>query len=476
MTTMSATNGDGQSQGALAESLMEEATVGYRPTLPLEALWLSGGDAPQITLRRDLEFMRLHPIVETAMDYYKSGTSGAEFWGGPDQVNPDNEKGKPISPDEKVSQFVLSLAEKWWQRGVPQIQEDGYVYGWAPGEHIYKEVDGMMVWSHLKVFHPNDGHVLTYEYQPVGLRIKNIRGRPPVDMHFASEAVPAKACWYVHRPRAGMLYGRSQFGAAWRPWRRLGWRDALEQIIDAACYRAGYKGPLIRHPPGHSSPTAKQGIPATQVDGGGLPRREYRDIARQIGEWMKAGSTVTLSSEVYPDSGGVKKWDVEWPEHVMDVKPLIEAARYLEDHIMLGIGVPPELVRAGGTGSGYSGRSIPKESFLDQMQRVADALLQIFVEQVVRPLVLWNFGDVPFNIQCKSLLKSQGDDKQGEDQKNNSEQNGKKDGEAKPPSTPEPKSAAPPTEAKDAPNPTLSIESRREVLDIVRKVLHRRAA
>ena len=43
-------------------------------------------------------------------------------------------------------------------------------------------------------------------------------------------------------------------------------------------------------------------------------------------------------------------------------------------------------------------------------------MLQIFVDEVIRPLVLWNFGDVPFEISCKSLLKSQGDDKTGQQQ------------------------------------------------------------
>ncbi len=42
-------------------------------------------------------------------------------------------------------------------------------------------------------------------------------------------------------------------------------------------------------------------------------------------------------------------------------------------------------------------------------------MLQIFVEQVLRPLVLWNFGDMPFEVSCKSLLKTQAGDKLGDD-------------------------------------------------------------
>ncbi len=387
-------------------------TVGYKPVMPLEALWMGGSDMPQITLRRDIEFMQMHPVVKIALDYYSSGIAGAEFWGGPDHLNPGNLMGRPISPDSRVSQFVLTHVERFWQRGMPMLQDGGYPYGWAAGEHIYTEAQGMLVWSHLKDFHPNDSFILTERYRPVGTRIKNIRAKQPVDLWFASGNIPAKACWYPHRPRFNQFYGRSQLIGAWRPWRRLGWRDAVEQVIDAAVYRAGYRGPIVRHPR-EDMQTALGSVPATQLDGRGNPRRSARDVARQMVEWAKAGAGFTLSSEQYPPTqGGGKKWDVEFPEHVMDVRPLIEAAKYLEDQIMLGIGVPPELVKAGGTGSGYSGRSVPREAFLDGQQKVADAMLQIFVDQVIRPLVLWNFGDVPFEVTPKSLLQSQSEDKQ----------------------------------------------------------------
>jgi hypothetical protein len=481
---------NGTTENRIADLLQDEVTVGYRPVLPLETLWLSGGDMPQLTLRRDIEFMQLHPVVMTAMEYYKSGINGAEFWGGPDHANQGNPMGKPISADHRVAQFVMALCDRYWQRGVPLIQEGAYPYGWGPGEHIYKEVNGMLVWSHLKSFHPNDAHILHLKWQPVGVRIKNIKDKEPVDLWLGDDKIPSKAAWYPHRPRFNQLYGRSQLTGAWRPWRRLGWRDAVEQVIDAAVYRAGYRGPLIKFPPGHSAPTATQGIPATTRDGGGLPRRENRDVARQTGEYAKAGATMALSSEVYPNSN-TPKWSVEWPDHVMDVRPLIEAARYLEDQIMLGIGVPPELVKAGGTGSGYSGRSIPREAFLDGQQKVADALLQNFIEQVVRPLVLWNFGDIPFEVSCKSLLHSQtmaaqgeGGDNTGKDFKRSQaakdawqirKQNEGAKHEApasqSAPSPTVPAVAPPPT----SPAPTLSLEARDKVLSIVQRVLKRRA-
>lgn len=485
LTNMAGTNPNTNANGsvkeeAIAEVLQEETTVGYKPIMPLESMWLGGSDFPFITLRRDLEFMQLHPIVSIALEYFKSGIAGAEFWGGPDHSNPSNDKGKPISPDNRVAEFVLAHCERFWQRGVPFLQEGGYIYGWAAGEHVYRDINGMMTWSHLKDFHPNDAFILTLKYQPIGVRIKNIRDKQPVDLWFADGHIPAKAAWYPHKPRFNMFYGRSQLLGAWRPWRRLGWRDAVEQVIDAACYRAGYVGPIVRHPP-EDMQTAQQGIPATKADSKGFSRRGARDVARQMVEWAKAGAGFTLSSAKYPESqGGGNKWDIEWPDHVMDVGPLIEAARYLEDQIMLGVGVPPELVKAGGTGSGYSGRSIPREAFLDGQQKIADAMLQIFVEQVIRPLVLWNFGEIPFEVSCKSLLQSQSEDKQGNQRGLPGQRPGRQPGA--PPNSnaplpqPEPSPSTPPQQspALALSNASmLDVASKGRVLDIVRRVLSR---
>lgn len=401
-------------EGAITEKLQSEVTFGYRPNIPLETLWAGGGDIPLITFRRDLEFMQMHPVVSAGLEYYCSGIAGAQFWGGKDEGNPENFQGKPISADPKVAAFVLAHCKAFWRRGLSHLQSGGYVYGWGVGEHIYDEASGMLVWSHLKDVHPYDGSILTLNYQPVGVRIKNLRGRQPVDLWFAAKSVPAKAFWYAHRPRFGQFHGRSQFLGSWRPWRRLGWRDAVEQVIDAAIYRAGYHGPIVGHPP-EDMQTERSGIPGTKLDGQGGSRRRASDVARQMVEWAKAGAGFTKSTAKYPTAqGGGDKWTIEFPEHVMDVRPLIEAAHYLEDQILLGMGIPPELIRAGGVGSGYAGRSIPREAFLDGQQKIANAILEMFVDQVIRPLVLWNFGDVPFHVECKSLLETQSGDKMGE--------------------------------------------------------------
>jgi hypothetical protein len=107
------------------------------------------------------------------------------------------------------------------------------------------------------------------------------------------------------------------------------------------------------------------------------------------------------------DEKGNYLWDMQLPEHVLNVDPIINYVKMLKDEISLGIGVPPELIAAAETGSGYSGRKIPMQAFLAQQQRIADRILMMFVEQVLRPLVAWNFGQAArFNVMVKSLLKT----------------------------------------------------------------------
>ena len=44
--------------------------------------------------------------------------------------------------------------------------------GGHPVNICMKRHNGMMVWDHLKDFHPNDTFILTYKYRPIGVRIK----------------------------------------------------------------------------------------------------------------------------------------------------------------------------------------------------------------------------------------------------------------------------------------------------------------
>ena len=416
--------GESPSNGVAPKSEVQEnltgepLSAGYKPTLPNWALewdWM-----PQIYLIRDIELMLTHPNVRNGLNYFKSGISGAQFWGGPNPLNQDDQVGLPVCAENpEVGSFVVEQCNRFWDRGVPKIQ-GGYDYGWIGCENLYSDESGRLEWDDLLQFSPRDSFILTEASKPVGVRVKNIRGpnvnnnvvNGAVDLFLASRDVPAKGLWYCHDPRYHAYYGQSQLFGAWRPWRRLGWKDGAETVIDTGVYRFAFPGPIMRYPE-EAVQTAQPNIPGTALDSQGRPRRFARDIARQIGEQLKAGATVGLPSAKYPvEQGGDYKWGMEFPDHTINVDGLIAYAKWLQDQISYGIGVPPELLQAGETGSGYSGRQIPLESFLAAQQKIADAILRLFVAQVLAPLVRWNFGPVKWDVKVKSLLETKNKQKQ----------------------------------------------------------------
>lgn len=354
--------------------------------------------------------MVIHPIVRASLNYYKSGVYGAEFWGGDDGTP----QGKPICPEKpEVDDFVREQCRLFWDRGVPRLQ-GGYDYGWIGLENKYDASGGKLRWTDLIQFSPRDTFPLTVNRELIGVRVKNVEGKGQADLFTATRDVPAKGLWYAHDPRYNALYGQSQTLGAWRPWRRLAWKDGAETVADHGVYRLAFHGPLLRYP-NEDLQTAQQGVSGTTYDSQGRPRRYARDMARQIAEQAKTGAGIGLPSENYSaEMGGGKKWDMEWPKHVLNVEPLIGYAKYLHDQIAYGIGVPPELLQAAETGSGYSGRAIPLEAFLQAQQRLANAILRLFIEQVLAPLVWWNFGEVRWHAEVKPLLQSKLDRQKGE--------------------------------------------------------------
>lgn len=368
----------------------EPMTTGYKATLPGWAL--DSDYLPQVYLIRDIELMRTHPMVLSSLDYFKAGLYGAEI---------EVECMDPI-----VAEYIQKSCDRFWERGVPKLQ-GGYDYGWIGCETTFMEEEGLLKWNDMVQFSPRDTFLLTQDGLPVGIRVKNVRNKPKaVDLWMASQDVPAKGVWYAHNPRFNSFYGQSQLFGAWRPWRRLGYKDGAETVIDTGVYRFAFAGPVIRYPE-EAVQTAQLGVPATTNDSQGRPRRYARDIARQMGEQIKAGGTWGLPSVKYPtEQGGDYKWSVDFPDHTIDVQALIAYAKYLADQISYGCGVPPELQQAAETGSGYSGRSIPMESFIAAQQKIANALLHLFIEQILKPLVRWNFGEVKWEAKVKSLLQT----------------------------------------------------------------------
>lgn len=403
-------NGQGTTRADLQERLVgAPLTEGYRPTLPW---WMYGMSdvVPQLYLLRDVELMNIHPVCRSALEFFKGGISSVEF---------------DIRCDQpEATAFIMDHCQRYWDIGVPKLQ-GGYEYGWIGCESLYSEREGPLEWTGFKQFSPRDVFLLTQDRTPIGVRVKSIverekdRASPDghagsVDLWLASSQVPAKGIWYAHNPRYSLYYGQSQYLGAWRPWRRLAWKDGAETNLDGGFYRFFYAGIYVKYPD-EDMQVATEGIPATRADSQGNPRRPARDVARQIAEQWKSGAVAGVpSSQYHHDQGGGPKWSIEQLQTSVNIEQGVAYIKHLWDQIRYGIGVPPELMEAAETGSGYTGRAIPLEAFLGQQQRIADAMLALFVNQILRPLVLWNFGPVKWDVKVKPLLETKSKVKQGQ--------------------------------------------------------------
>jgi Phage Mu protein F like protein len=387
MDIPTAMNGE-RKQAIEAKLTGPPVTLGYRPTIPSHAFWGSDG-TPVFNLLWDVEPMLTHPRVESALDYYKSGLADLQI-----------ETIEASTPE--VAKFAKKEFERFVTRARVQFQHC-YDYGWNGYEVCYAVEDDQLVFDFLIDFHPRDTNVLTMDQGYVGIRVKRIdTGYGAVDLEGPLQG-PPKAFWATHHRRYNQWHGRSQLYAAWKPWRRLAAPDGAESVVDGGIYRFAYCGPVLYYPPEDYAAQNPSAVP-NPVPG--------RDNARVFVEQAKAGVGVAFPN--ITDEHGNRKWDLEWPTSTLNVAGLLEYVQYLKREISEGIGTPSELLEASESGSGYSGRAIPMESFLAGQQQNGEEFLKQWQEQIGDPLVHWNYGnDAWFRIKLASILevkrkKSQG--------------------------------------------------------------------
>lgn len=358
-------------------------TLGYRPNLPLSMLWGDDALPPYWEVLRRVEAMASHPVISVAMMYYRGAIYPAEF--------------EVKASSSEVGAFALAQVRRFWSRDLPLAQLK-YEYGWGGYEVVYREKQGFLQYDGILEFSPIDVQVLTRKKQYVGIRVRNGDGEgDEINLWGGRKHLPAKGLWLTHNRRYHRWHGRTQYYAAYKPWWEVAARDGSEEVTCNGIYRFAYHGPVVRYPQG--SENAVRTRP-------GDSRQDMRDTALGFADGAKAGVSVAMSSK--RDSKGEYEWDLEWPDHTIDVSGLLAFDEAWVKKMFFGIGVPPEVIQASDSGSGYSGRAIPKEAFYVSQQHNADDTLRPFMDQSVSPLICWNFGPEHWaEVTVKPLLKTQ---------------------------------------------------------------------
>ena len=131
----------------------------------------------------------------------------------------------------------------------------------------------------------------------------------------------------------------------------------------------------------------------------------WRDLAREVVESRVSGGAMTLP--LVRDSLGNKLVDYTPPQGVPGHTQIFNWKRDLDLEIWKALEVPPEIIQASSSGSGYSGRWIPFAVALSAVHQELVELVQCVDRDVLRPIAQLNFGRVPeYDIRPKSLVET----------------------------------------------------------------------
>lgn len=258
-------------------------------------------------------------------------------------------------------------------------------YGYLGCEVLYRSVDNMVHFDKLKFLHPHNTRVVTKKGTYIGMEVSRV-GKVDAAVYLGRP----KSFWTVHARDSHIWYGRSRLRGAFLAWNEIwsehGYRDQRRVWF----YKNAYAGPKIGYPPG-STPSEEPGTPPL----------DHRQIAQEMVDKMVSGTGVTYPVVAQGPQGG---WLIEDAKPLSIPEGLLEYGDQLRDEIWEGMGIPPEVARAEGTGA-FAGRRVPQQAFYSVLQEINQDIISDFDEQVLQPLVRMNFGSgQSYEIECFGLL------------------------------------------------------------------------
>ena len=133
--------------------------------------------------------------------------------------------------------------------------------------------------------------------------------------------------------------------------------------------------------------------------------QSWRDAAREIVEARHSGGALTLP--MLRDSLGNKLVDYTPPQGVPGHTQIFNWKRDLDLEIWKALEIPPEIIQASSSGSGFSGRWIPFAVALSAVHAELAELIRCVDRDLLRPLAQLNFGRAPeYTIRPKSLVET----------------------------------------------------------------------
>ncbi len=281
-----------------------------------------------------------------------------------------------------------------WDRIVPQMLAQYFPWGYSCCLPTFSSDDGFVELTGARMVTPMTGvpHIHTagpYNGRFYGIDLQG-HGEP------AGAVVDTPwAMWYGGMERRCPLYDTSLYAQAWMPWLEKATRGGQLDVRRTFFRRSAVPLNLFRVPDGKVN---------NQADG-----MSWMDWAAQLVMNVENNDTLIVPDTRVPgiDGRSEQQWDLKQVGTVVNGTPILEYGDYLRREIFRGLGLPPEVLDSGESGSGYSGRQIPQQGLYTITDQLIVPLLDMICHCLLRELVPHNFGDgVKWRVTAVKLVEA----------------------------------------------------------------------
>lgn len=285
------------------------------------------------------------------------------------------------SNSSAVKDFVGRQWKRIWSRAAPKIARTP-IYGWSAFEAMYREADGHLEIADLEDRHPLECKALTRRGQLAGVRTSkaNPENERTAEKDHPSYLLGMKGLWLTYEAKYGQWYGQSILDAAYPPFWSKVQNGGAHDLESLRMQKDAWLGVIVGYPEQWSIRRPDN----TEVFG--------RDIAREMQDLIASGGCVALPTDVNPNTNA-PLFTLTRATDVSGATQIFEWTEKLDKRIWEAIVGPSEIVEAGGTGSGFSGRSIPLIAWLMTRSSEFSDHVRAIDRQILRPLVCMNYGE-----------------------------------------------------------------------------------
>ena len=307
--------------------------------------------------------------------------------------------------------LVAWVEHQWnalWNAAAHQLLR-AKLYGFQPFEVVYRRAArgpfaGLIEVARLIDRHPRDCRLLVRGDEIVGFESRSrwpggtsrgettsppdSRSRPAVGTYLAPAALVCTFDTECTNP-----YGCALLARAYPAWFEKWMPGGAKRTLRLRMVKDAYIGDILWYPPNQHMQLA---------DGREV---SWREMAREILEQRHSGAALVLP--LIRDSVGNKLIDYTPPHGTPGATQIFQWKRDLDLEIWKALEVPPEIIQASSSGSGYSGRWIPFAVALSAVNQELVELIRSVDRDILRPIAQLNFGrEGQYDIRPKSLVET----------------------------------------------------------------------